>query len=84
KPLGFRKLRFELRQKGVDGKIIDSVFSEVSKNYSEYDVILNLVRSKFKKIISAKFDCKEKQRIEGFLLRRGFSPDVVTDVIDSL
>ncbi|HDZ77464.1 MAG TPA: regulatory protein RecX [Candidatus Omnitrophica bacterium] len=33
KPLGFRKLRFELRQKGVDGKIIDSVFSEVSKNY---------------------------------------------------
>ena len=84
KPLGFLKLRYELRQKGVNKKIIDSVIFEAGKNYSEYDVISDLVRNKFRRIMPGKIDYKERRRIEGFLLRRGFSPDVVADVINSL
>ena len=84
RPLGLRRLEFELRQKGIDKEIIESVLTQAKKDYPEREIAANLVKDKFKKIITKEIDYKTKGRIQGYLLRRGFSPEIIMDVLEKL
>lgn len=83
RPLGLRKIENELSIKGVDRKIIQRQILEIKKDYSEEEVVSSIARERF-----AKFKGMEQQaarrRLYGYLLRRGFSPEVVSTVVNQL
>lgn len=84
KPLGFRRLEFELTQKGIGKEIIESALAQVKKQYPEYETVSKLVRDKFGRVINREIDYKVKRKIQGFLSGRGFSADVVEDVLGDI
>ena len=83
KPLGLRKLRVELRQKGVDKEIIDSRIEEISKGYCEEDVVLKLAEDRLNKLKGVEPQ-KKKNRLYAYLMRRGFLPEQIIDVVNQL
>ncbi len=83
KPLGIRRIRQELALKGVDKSVIDNGINELKKNYSEKEIVENIAKDRLSKIKG--YDPqKSKKRIFAYLLRRGFSPEIVIDVLNSL
>ncbi|MBM3246306.1 MAG: regulatory protein RecX [Candidatus Omnitrophica bacterium] len=83
RPLGLARIKQELRIKGVGKAIIDNQIDEVRKDYSEIDIVNKLAQDKMKRLkgIEPK---KAKQRLYAYLLRRGFSVDVVLEVLANL
>ncbi len=80
KPVGLLKLRYGLKDKGIDNKIIEEVLSKLKENYNEYEVACDLAKKRMKKL--SKIDSlKAKRRIFNYLLRRGFSYELVCEVM---
>lgn len=80
KPLGLRRLRQELKLKGIAAEIIENSINETKENYVEEDIVRGIIKDKFNKIRDIDPQ-KAKRRIYAYLLRRGFSPETVTNVI---
>jgi len=83
KPLGLRRISFELKTKGISDEIIQQSKDKIKENYNEYEAVSDLAKDKFKKLKNLEPN-KAKSRVYGFLLRRGFSPDIVNEVISQL
>jgi len=83
KPLGLRMITFELKQKGISQDIIEETKESIKDNYNEYAVVSELAKEKFKKFKGIDSN-KTKNRIYSYLMRRGFSPDVVNEVMEEL
>lgn len=83
KPLGIRRIREELKFKGVDKEIIESHIEEIKKSYCEQDLVTKIVTERLKRLKDIEPQ-KAKQRIFMYLVRRGFSPEVIIDVINQL
>lgn len=83
KPLGLRRLTQELKLKGIDKKIIESCVAQVKKDYNEAAVVERIVKEKLEKLKAVEPQ-KRKARIYSYLLRRGFSPDIVIDKINEI
>lgn len=79
KPLSHRALRQELRQKGVDNTIIDTVLEAVGEGDLAYKAALTQSR-RLKKLSRKEFHTK----LANFLQRRGFSYSTARDVIQRL
>jgi len=80
RPLGLRRIRQELRLKGVDRQIIDEELLNLKNDYAEAEIVKEIAKERLKRLrdIDPK---KAKARIYGYLLRRGFSPEVIIDII---
>lgn len=83
KPLGLRRLRQELSLKGIDKKIIDAELEEVKKGYIELDIVKKIVRERFEKLKGIQAQ-KAKFRLYTYLLRRGYSSEIVREVLNKL
>ena len=83
KPTGLRRLRDELRQKGVAPEIINGQLDRIKEHYSEQDIVAQAASAKLEKVKGVDPQ-KAKRRVYAYLLRRGFSPDVVIEVINQL
>ncbi len=83
KPFGLRRIRRELILKGIADSVIESNIAKITNNYSEEDIILNIAKAKLSKFTGQDTD-KEKKRLYGYLLRRGFSSEAIMDVINEL
>ena len=83
KPLGINRLRQELKIKGIDRDLIQQVIESVSANYSEGTVIKELVCRRWEKLKHIQHQ-KAKRRIFLYLLRRGFSSDMIQEAIDQI
>ena len=83
KPLGLRKLRVELRRKGIDKEIIDSQIEAISKGYSEKDVVLKLAKARLNSLKGIEPQ-KKKNRLYGYLMRRGFQSEQIIDAVNQL
>ncbi|MDD5355743.1 MAG: regulatory protein RecX [Candidatus Omnitrophica bacterium] len=83
KPLGLKRLSFELKQKGIDKDIIEKIISEYNCPEKEEKVVRELLERKLKKF-SGLDKQKIKERLWGFFLRKGFSKDIVYDVLNEL
>ena len=83
RPLGLNRLSFELKIKGIDKKIIDQVIKEYNSPEKEEEVIRDLLTKKMKKFSNLDKN-KVKNRLWGFFLRKGFSKDIVYDVLSEL
>lgn len=83
KPLGLRKIKQELRQKGITKEIIDRQLQDLKKNYFEEEIVRRVAQARMGRLKDID-PRKVKSRIYAYLLRRGFSPDIVIDVINQL
>lgn len=83
KPLGFMRLKRELIAKGINDKLIDDIILKLKCNYSEEAVVSKIAKEKLSKA-SGTDPVKAKKRVYGYLLRRGFSPEVVFGVFEGL
>lgn len=83
KPLGLRRLKQELKLKGIDKDIIDNQIEEIKKDYPEEDIVLELAKKRFNKLKGIEPN-KAKRRIYAYLLQRGFSPEIIIDVVNQL
>ncbi|MDD2673173.1 MAG: regulatory protein RecX, partial [Syntrophales bacterium] len=83
KPLGFKKIIQELKEKGVKRDIIEHAVKESQCDYNEGEVIERLVSKRFGQARGPdKGDIK--RRAYSFLLRRGFSPDAVNEAVSKI
>lgn len=83
RPLGLRRIRNELKIKGIADGVIDSQIREAKSDYSEKDIVVNLLRDKLERLKGIEPE-KAKRRIYAFLIRRGFSPDVIIEALTKL
>lgn len=83
KPLGINRLYFELKAKGIDKEIIEQVLNDYKSPQKEEEIVRNLLKQKIKRFSSLDKN-KMKNRLLGFFLRKGFSRDIVFDVLSEL
>ncbi len=83
KPLGIRRLRAELNLKGINKAIIDTQINEIKKSYPEEDIVGGIAKDRLNKLKGIDPQ-KAKRRVYAYLLRRGFSPEVVIDVLNKI
>lgn len=81
--IGLKRIRQELRQKGIATEVIDNKLGEVKGDYSESEIVGNLALGRLKKLKAVE-PSKAKSRVYGYLIRRGFSPDIVIDTLNKL
>jgi len=83
RPLGLRRIEQELKLKGIDKEVIQAQVARVKEDYAEEDVVKGVVRSRLKRL-SAKDAQGIKRKMYAYLIRRGFSPEVVYDAVAEL
>lgn len=83
RPLGLRRIKEELKLKGIDKEIIESEIRELKKTYTEPDIVIKIAKARLSKLKGIEPQ-KAKGRVYAYLLRRGFSPEIVIDAINQL
>lgn len=83
RPLGMKRLFYELKIKGISKEIFEEVAGEFREFSNEFEVVRELAQSKLKRI-KVKDKYKTKAKIYAFLLRRGFSTDTIREVVNTL
>ena len=82
RPFGLRKIRQELVYKGLSEEIIDDSLVKLKEHYNESQIVSQLAQQRLSRLKSIE-PRKAKARVYGYLMRRGFSPDIVSDVLRS-
>lgn len=80
KPFGLRRIRQELRLKGIDKQTIDTQISQIENVYPEGDLVKEIARERLKKLKGIE-PHSAKRRVYAYLLRRGFSPEKIIDAL---
>jgi regulatory protein len=83
KPFGLNRVIRELRIKGIAEETIQGQVSGLKEDYSEKEVVFGLAKERSKRLKGVEPQ-KARQRLYGYLLRRGFSVDTVIDAISKL
>ena len=83
RPLGIRRIKQELQIKGIDKKTIEDVLARAKKGYNEDSTVFKLAKRRLARLKGIE-PRKVKTRLYSYLLRRGFSPEVVSDVITQI
>ncbi len=80
KPVGPRRLRQELLARRVDSELVARVVSETYGEHSELELARRAAQRR-RRTGSGPTAAKERARLRSFLLRRGFSHDIVAAVL---
>ena len=84
RPKGIRLLKMELRNKGVDSRLIDEVLKEAENPHTnEFELALSLAQKKVSRISSLP-KIQQKEKIASLLSRRGFTWKIIYEVIDTV
>lgn len=83
KSIGLRRIRQELRLKGIDERIIEDNYAKIKDDYHEEAIISGIIKNKSAKLKNIEPE-KAKRRIYSYLLRRGFSAETVINVLSQL
>jgi len=83
RPFGLRRIRQELALKGLDKEIIEEALAQVKEHYSESAVAGQLAEKRFSKLKNIEPQ-KAKARVYAYLVRRGFSPEISSDIVKGL
>ncbi len=83
KPFGLNRIRLELKNKGIDRTVIEETLKDALRGYDEGAIVEKLANHQAGKYTNS--DPKiRKQRVYGYLFRRGFNPDIIVDVIKNI
>lgn len=80
RPVGRRRLVAELRAKKVDTAVIDEVAAEVYGKHPEVELARRALRKRTRSVDTEEIE-RDRRRLEGFLLRRGFGYATVAAVL---
>ncbi len=80
KPVGLRRIRQELAAKGIAQELIEEVLCGAQQEYSEKEIVKQLAEQRFARNRGVDAQ-KARARVYAYLLRRGFAPDVVKEVL---
>ena len=83
KPLGLRRIFFELRQKGISDEILEEEGKAVPRQESEEQIVEALAQRRFGRYKNLD-EPKRKRRIFEYLVRRGFEVETVSKVVENL
>jgi len=83
KPLGRRRIFFELKQKGISDEILEEEITAVPRQESEEQIVETLARRRLERYKSLD-ESKRKRRVFEYLARRGFEIDTITKVVEHL
>ena len=83
RPFGPKRIRFELQQKGVSKSIIERELDRALHSFREEDVVFELARKRAQKYQDLEKE-KVKQRVFGYLSRRGFNSTLIYKAIQKL
>jgi regulatory protein len=83
RPFGTNRVRLELKQKGVDAQTTDTALREATAEYDESGIVAELARARASKYKNIDLQTK-KQRVYGYLKRRGFSMSAIMKAIKTL
>lgn len=72
---GRNKIRFELRQKQIDGKIVSEALSSIDED--EYLALLQTVAESKKRSLKGLEPAARQRRLQSFLLSRGFEMEYI-------
>ena len=81
--IGPRRLKQELKSKGISKEIIENNLRQAQESYSEAETVRELAASRLGRMKNLEPGIA-KRRLYAYLLRRGFSPDIVIDAINQL
>jgi regulatory protein len=84
RPRGANALRNELRRKGVDRSITESVLDDDELVGDQEQQVMDLARKALRKYADAPDRMTFTRKLSGYLQRRGFTFDVIKPVIDTL
>lgn len=79
--LGLRRIRNELRLKGIEEALIETEIAAIKKNYREDQVVKKIAQERFTKLKGVEPQIA-KRRLYAYLLRRGFSPEIIIDALN--
>ena len=83
KPYGQYRIRYELQEKGVDAKIINEELNSAFTDRSEDEIARELLSKRITKYKDMDPQ-KLKQRMYGYLSRKGFSAPIVRQALKNL
>mgnify|MGYP001591772823 FL=1 len=83
RPLGIRRIEQELKTKGINKEIFQEALATSCNNYDEAGAIRQLAVKRLERLKGLE-PRKVKSRLYSYLLRRGFSPEIVFDIITQL
>ncbi|MFA5231851.1 MAG: regulatory protein RecX [Candidatus Omnitrophota bacterium] len=93
RPFGLRRIKQELIQKGLDKEVIEDTLSRyrgqsqksgqspLEEDYDEGSILRRLAEQRFSKLKGVE-PLKARQRVYAYLMRRGFSPDLINSVVN--
>ena len=83
KPLGFKAIERELESKGLSIELVQELISLKKKEVDEVSLARELTQRQFNKLKERKEPAEKiKPKLYGYLTRRGFSRETITQVID--
>lgn len=82
-PYGLRRIRSELTLKGISPRHIAGALERIKADYREDEVIRELAQRKLRSLRDLEPRIA-RQRLYAYLVRRGFSPESVTDTVSLL
>ena len=81
KPLGERLLRHELKLKGIADELVEKTVAKTFGHISQKELAADLLRARRQRYFALD-EVKAKRRMADFLLRRGFSREIVWEVVE--
>jgi len=83
KPMGRRRIFFELKQKGISEEILEEETKVVPREEGEERIVETLARKRLERYKNLD-ETKQKRRVFEYLARRGFEVDTVKKVVEHL
>ncbi|MBU4333274.1 MAG: recombination regulator RecX, partial [Candidatus Omnitrophica bacterium] len=83
KPFGISRIRMELKQKGVKSDILEEELAHSQDNFDELSIVIELAQRRLEKYKNID-DQKARQRLYGYLTRRGFSGNSIRKTLTEL
>jgi len=83
KGYGIKRIRYELNKKGLKGKRIQGILSENISAATEQECAQRVLQKHLKRFEREKDFLKKKSKIHRFLYSRGFSDEIIAELIRS-
>lgn len=78
---GFRRIRLELRKKGLTGARFEIILNERCAEIDEYEIARKVMLKKMKSFECVQDRQKRRDKMYRFLYSRGFEPSVISELV---
>ena len=83
RPRGKTMLMAELKRKGLKNEIINEVLDKFPEEYDEIKIVKEIAEKRLK-VFKGLNEQVKKRRLFGYLARRGFSIDIINEILNSI